>query len=201
MSEAPSFGSDEPYLRQAADSPASLMTPERKTADFAGIFNVPTAVGAVVREFRSCEFSTLARDGTPVTWPTLPFFDHARRRFLITCSIGLAQKAFNVRRDGRVAMLFSNPTGSGLSSPPLVLIQGDAEAPEDLTPPADGYIERAQLVFERQPVGITMIAVMPGPLRKLAEWYGWRIFIYVRPRRIRWWPDGDLDRPCGEVVT
>lgn len=171
-------------------------------SDFATVFGVAPEVGAVVREFRSCEFSTLARDGTPVTWPTLPFFDHAQRRFLITCSIGLAQKAFNVRRDGRVAMLFSNPTGSGLLSPPLVLIQGNAEAPEDLTPPAEGFIERAQLVFERQPVGITMIGVMPGPIRKLADWYGWRIFIHVRPRRVRWWwPDGDHERPYGEAVV
>lgn len=177
------------------------MTTERIATDFASIFNVPTAVGAVVREFRSCEFSTLARDGTPVTWPTLPFFDHAQGRFLITCSIGLAQKAFNIRRDGRVAMLFSNPTGSGLVAPPLVLIQGDAEAPEDLTPVVEGFIERAQLVFERQPVGITMIGVMPGPIRKLADWYSWRIFIHVRPRRIRWWPDGDQQRPYGEVVV
>jgi hypothetical protein len=177
------------------------VTTERIATDFASIFNVPAAVGAVVREFRSCELSTLARDGTPVTWPTLPFFDHAQGRFLITCSIGLAQKAFNIRRDGRVAMLFSNPTGSGLQSPPLVLIQGDAEAPEDLTPVAEGFIERAQLVFERQPVGITMIGVMPGPIRKLADWYSWRIFIHVRPRRIRWWPDGDHQRPYGEVVV
>jgi hypothetical protein len=92
--------------------------------DFASVFDVPAEVGAVVREFRSCEFSTLARDGTPVTWPTVSFFEAEQRRFLITSSIGLAQKALNVRRDPRVAMLFSNPTGSGLVSPPQVLIEG-----------------------------------------------------------------------------
>lgn len=177
------------------------MTTDRVPADFAAIFGVPPAVGAVVREFRSCEFSTLARDGTPVTWPTMPFFEPEHRRFVISSSIGLAQKAFNVRRDGRVAMLFSNATGSGLVSPPLVLIQGTAAAPEDLTPLAEGFVERAQLLFERQPVGITMIGVMPGPIRKLADWYGWRVFIHVRPRRVRWWPDGDLGRPFGEVVV
>ena len=26
---------------------------------------------AVFREFRACEMSTLARDGSPITWPTL----------------------------------------------------------------------------------------------------------------------------------
>jgi len=100
--------------------------------DFSTVFGVPVEVGAVVREFRSCELSTFARDGTPVTWPTMPFFEPDRQRFLITSSVGLAQKALNIRRDGRVAMLFSDPTGSGLVRPPAVLIQGDAESPEEL---------------------------------------------------------------------
>jgi pyridoxamine 5'-phosphate oxidase-like protein len=177
------------------------MTTDRVSADFAAIFGVPPTVGAVVREFRSCEFSTLARDGTPVTWPTMPFFEPEHRRFLITSSVGLAQKLFNVRRDGRVAMLFSNPTGSGLVSPPFVLIQGDAKAPEGLMPPEEFGVERAQLLFERQPVGITMIGILPGPVRKLADWYSWRVFIHVRPRRIRWWADADLDHPYSEVVV
>jgi hypothetical protein len=64
------------------------MTTDRVSADFAEIFGVPPTVGAVVREFRSCEFSTLARDGTPVTWPTMPFFEPEHRRFLITSSSG-----------------------------------------------------------------------------------------------------------------
>jgi hypothetical protein len=61
--------------------------------DFAAVFGVPAEVGAVVREFRSCELSTFARDGTPVTWPTMPFFEPDHRRFLITSFIGLAQEA------------------------------------------------------------------------------------------------------------
>jgi hypothetical protein len=170
-------------------------------ADFATVFGVPAEVGAVVREFRSCELSTLARDGTPVTWPTAPFFEPERRRFFITSSVGLAQKAFNVQRDRRVAMLFSNPTGSGLVRPPVVLIQGDAEVSAELDQPDDERFEpMTRLMFERQPIGITLMGAIPGPLRHLADWYCWRLSIYIRPRRIRWWPEGDLGRACGEVV-
>jgi hypothetical protein len=123
-------------------------------AEFATVFGVPPEVGAVVRDFRSCEFSTLARDGTPVTWPTMPFFEPEQRRFLITSSVGLMQKAVNIRRDPRVAMRFSDPTCSGLVRPPGVLIQGDAEVPEGLAdifdPRFDGM---ARLLFERTAVG------------------------------------------------
>jgi hypothetical protein len=69
---------------------------------------LPCEVEAVFREFRTCEFSTLARDGTPITWPTIPFWEPGRERFRITTSIGLPQKALNARRDRRVSLLFSD---------------------------------------------------------------------------------------------
>lgn len=173
------------------------MTAVAAAADFATMFGVPAEVGAVVREFRSCEFSTIARDGTPVSWPTMPFFEPDRRRFLITSSVGLAQKASNIRRDPRVAMLFSNPTGSGLVRPPSVLIQGDADAPAGIADMFDPRFDSmARLLFERQPVGPTLISILPGPIRRLMDWYCWRVLIYVRPRRIRWRSDagdGEVD--------
>ncbi|HEX8132733.1 MAG TPA: pyridoxamine 5'-phosphate oxidase family protein, partial [Actinomycetes bacterium] len=94
--------------------------------------DLPREVEAVFREFRTCELSTVARDGTPITWPTLPFWQPERTRFTITTSIGLAQKALNVRRDPRVSLLFSDPTASGLSRPVAVLVQGDALAPDEV---------------------------------------------------------------------
>ena len=168
--------------------------------DFSTVFGVPAEVGAVVREFRTCELSTIARDGTPVTWPTAAFFEPERRRLFITSSVGLAQKAANVRRDARVALLFSNGTGSGLVRPPHVLIQGDAEAPPELAQLDERFEWITRVMLERQPVGITLMGVLPGPLRHLADWYGWRVLVYVRPRRIRWWQDGDLSGASGEVA-
>ena len=84
--------------------------------------DLPVQVRAVFEEFRTCEFSTLARDGTPITWPTLPFYQAASGTFLISTSIGLPQKAFNIRRNPTVSMLFSDPTGSSLVDPPAVLV-------------------------------------------------------------------------------
>jgi hypothetical protein len=49
-------------------------------------------------------------------------------------------------------------------------------------------------------VGVTLMGALPGPLRHLVDWYCWRILIYVHPRRIRWWPDGDLRGAFGEAV-
>ena len=51
---------------------------------------------------------------------------------MLTTSIGLPNKAFNARRDGRISLLFSDQTASGLQDPPAVLVQGDAEVPEEI---------------------------------------------------------------------
>src|SRR3954467_12122106 len=100
---------------------------------------LPPEVEAVFRNFRTCEFTTLAKDGTPITWPTLPFYQADQGQFVITTSIGLPHKAFNVRRNGHVSLLFSEPKASGLTNPPAVLVQGDAVAPDNILTTFHGY--------------------------------------------------------------
>ena len=158
---------------------------------------LPPEVEAVFREFRTCEMSTLARDGTPITWPTLPFWRPDEGRFMITTSIGLPQKAFNVRRDPRVSLLFSNPTASGLTDPPVVLVQGDAEAPDAVETSVEGFEDELREVFRRQPASGFYSS---NPLtRYLFDWYYMRVMIHVTPRRILWWPGGDYQRSPHEV--
>src|SRR5437870_5678274 len=93
---------------------------------------VPPEVEAVFRQVRTCEFTTLAKDNTPITWPTVALYQPTRARFVITASIGLPHTAYNLRRTPRIAMLYSDPTGSGLAAPPTVLVQGDAVCPDEI---------------------------------------------------------------------
>src|SRR5687768_10054093 len=114
---------------------------------------LPPEVEAVFLEFRTCEMSTLARDGAPITWPTLPFWYPDEGRFLITTSIGLPHKAFNVRRNPRVSLLFSEPTASDLQNPPAVLVQGDAVSPDEVVTSLQGFEDELRQVLRRQPAG------------------------------------------------
>lgn len=159
--------------------------------------DLPPEVESVFREFRTCEMSTLARDGSPITWPTLPFWYPDEGRFLITTSIGLPHKAFNVRRNPRVSLLFSDSTASGLTDPPVVLVQGDAEAPDVVETSVEGFEGELREVFRRQPASGFYSS---NPLtRYLFDWYYMRLMIHVTPRRILWWPGGDLDLAPLEV--
>ena len=161
------------------------------------VAGLPREVEDVFEEFRTCELSTLARDGTPITWPTLPFWRSDEKRFLITTSIALAQKALNVRRNPRVSLLFSDPTASGLDAPPAVLVQGDAEAPEKIVTSVAGFEEELRRVYRRQPVS-RMYGSNPLT-RRFMDWYFMRLSIYVTPRRILWWSGGDFWREPYEL--
>lgn len=163
--------------------------------------NLPPEIRAVIEEFRTCELTTCAKDGGPITWPTVPFYDPARGIFIVTTSIALAQKALNVRRNPRVALLFSDPTASGLRRPPAVLIQGNAVAPDrvetEISPDVAAGIER---LFRRQPAGTVYSA--NRLTRHIFDWYYMRLRIEVTPVRIRWWPHGDFAaRPIEQELT
>lgn len=160
------------------------------------LYDYPSEIVSVFCEFRTCEFSTLAKDGTPVTWPVVPLFQPDKEQFLIITSIGLPQKAFNVRRNPKVSLLFSDPTGSGLVDPPAVLVQGDAEAPDEIGSVLE-FKTLAQVVAQRQPKGAFFSS---NPLmRRLFDWYYIRLPIYVTARRLLWWDRGDFSREPHEM--
>ena len=94
---------------------------------------LPPEVIAVFHHFRTAEFTNLAKDGTPITWPVTALYDEPSGTFITATSIGLPRRPFNIRRNPRVALLFSEPKASGLTGAPAVLVQGDAQAADDVT--------------------------------------------------------------------
>ncbi|MFJ5551168.1 pyridoxamine 5'-phosphate oxidase family protein [Streptomyces sp. NPDC093225] len=130
--------------------------------------------------YRTCEFVTLGRDGTPLAWPTAV----ARRddgTLLVTTCLAFAQKALNVRRDGRVALLFSDPTGSGLGRAPQVFVSGRAECPDTIMTGPQGAEDYWRRLFERQPHSRSYLT---PPMRPLMSWYYLRLLITVEPEHV-----------------
>ncbi|GLY17171.1 hypothetical protein Kisp01_41860 [Kineosporia sp. NBRC 101677] len=137
-------------------------------------------VSSLVDAYRSCEFATLGPDGTPLAWPTLTL-RQPDGSFVITTTLAFAQKAVNVRRDGRVALLFSDPTGSGRDLPPQVLVSGSALSPESVLVSPEGLEAYWAMVFARQPGNR---AYLRGPMRRLMDWYFVRLRIDVEPTAV-----------------
>lgn len=165
-----------------------------------GLSDLPPDVTAVFREFRTCEFSTIGRDGTPVAWPTSARYLPEQGQFLLTTSIAFSQKAINIRRNPHVALLFSNPTASGLVNPPAVLVQGIAAAPDKITTSVTGLEDYwRDTIFRRQPA--SRLYSSNALMRYLTDWYYMRLVITVRPRIIRWWPSGDFSQPASQIIN
>ncbi|MEU6865527.1 pyridoxamine 5'-phosphate oxidase family protein [Streptomyces sp. NPDC046876] len=139
-----------------------------------------SAPPGVLDAYRTCEFVTLAKDGTPLVWPTAV----AHREdgtLLLTTSLAFAQKALNIRRDGRVALLFSDPTGSGLDHAPQIFVSGRAECPDRVMAGPRGAEEYWRMLFERQPHSRSYLRF---PMRPMMSWYYLRLLITVEPEQV-----------------
>jgi len=160
-------------------------------------WQLPPAVEAVFHNFRTAEFSTIAKDGTPITWPVTVVYEPERGEFLTATSIGLPQKAYNIRRNPKVALLFSEPKASGLNEEPAVLVQGQGLVPEGVTTLA-GIESVWEKIYRFQPPA----KVTSGtPLsRYLMDWYYMRLQIRITPKRICWWAASDFSNPPQDVT-
>jgi Pyridoxamine 5'-phosphate oxidase len=159
---------------------------------------MPSDVVQIVRDYRTCEFTTLS-NGSPQTWPVSPLL-LKDGRFLIATNIGLPQKALNIRRNPKVSLLFSDPTGSGLTAPGAILIQGDATAEDRIVADVSSEPDLAALaetVFARQPAGSSFMISQLG--RRLFPYYGMRLLIHVTARRAYWWPTRDFTGPPQQI--
>ena len=87
----------------------------------------------------------------------------------------------NIRRDGRVALLFSDPTGSGLDHAPQIFVGGRAECPDEIMTGPRGAEDYWRMLFERQPHSKAYVS---PPLRRLMDWYYLRLLITVTPDQI-----------------
>lgn len=152
---------------------------------------LPADVERALREYYTCEFTTINRAGQPLSWPSIYYYDAAAGRIVIAVSIAFPVKAYNARRNPHVSLLYSDPTGAPAGLP-AVLIQGDATVAEVLDYPPD-IIGLFSATLRRQPDAGRFLA--NRFVRNLFSWYlAQRIALRVEPRRIFVWPERDFSR-------
>ncbi len=151
--------------------------------------SLPTDVQAVFDRFITTEFTTVDRRGQPITWPVTPYYTPGARCIDISTGLGSPKKADDARNNPLVALLFSDPTGSGLSDPPAVLVQGSAEVDDnDLKANRDRYMRESA---EKLPATASLHP--PERIRRFLGFYYLRIYVHVRPERVYVWSHGDLN--------
>ncbi|MFL5871272.1 MAG: pyridoxamine 5'-phosphate oxidase family protein [Solirubrobacterales bacterium] len=156
--------------------------------------------GSLPQEVRDCfsrfvttEYTTIDARQQPITWPVTPYYADRGPTIDLTTGIGYPKKADDAARNPRVALLFSDPTGSGLERPAEVLVQGTAQIDdEDFDANSDRYIRESV-----QKLPATKRMHPPKFMRRPLRWYYARIYVKVRPERVFVWPKGD---PTAEPV-
>jgi Pyridoxamine 5'-phosphate oxidase len=151
---------------------------------------LPPDVQQVFHRFITTEFTTVDGRGQPITWPLTPYYRPGDPCIDVTTGLGYPKKAHDARANPKVAMLFSDPTGSGIEGAPQVLVQGTADVDDrDLDANRERY-KREQA--EKLPA--TREQMPPKVFDRFIGWYLTRIYIHVRPERIYVWADGDPAR-------
>jgi hypothetical protein len=150
--------------------------------------SLPADVQAVFDRFITTELTTVDRHGQPITWPVTPYYSLGAPCIDVTTGLGYPKKANDARENPLVSLLFSDPTGSGLTDPPMVLVQGSADVD-------DRDLEANRLRYEaeaREKLPAATALHPPEPIKRFMSWYLTRIYIHVRPERIYVWPGGDM---------
>jgi hypothetical protein len=150
---------------------------------------LPSAVQDVLSGFVTCEFTTIDARGRPITWPVTPFYSPGDTHISVTTGLGYPKKAYEALRNPKVALLFSDPTGSEVARPSMVLVQGIAEVDDhDLEANRERYA--ADMAHKLGRKGTDQ-----GPAGgSRFDWYYTRIYLHVRPERIYMWLGGDCER-------
>jgi hypothetical protein len=150
--------------------------------------SLPAVVQSVFDRFITTELTTIDRLGQPITWPVTPYYTPGGPCIDVTTGLGYPKKANDAKANPLVALLFSDPTGSGVSDAPMVLVQGTADVDDrDLAANTQRYARES---IEKLPE--TAKLMPPDAVKRMLKWYFTRIYIHVRPERIYVWPAGDI---------
>lgn len=147
---------------------------------------LPEPICEVFDRFVTTEYTTIDR-GRPITWPVTPYHHRDEGCVDVTTGLGYPKKAYDARANPKVSLLFSDPTGSGIASAPMVLVQGTADMDDrDLDANRERYWRES---IEKLPATKSMHP--PKFMRGAFGWYYTRLYVHVRPERVYVWPGGD----------
>ena len=152
--------------------------------------SLPEEIQRVFSSFITTEYTTVDRRGQPISWPVTPYYGLGDPCVDVTTGLGYPKKAKDARANPKVALLFSDPTGSGVSEAPQVLVQGIAEVDDtDLDANRERYLRESAIKLPA-----TVKLQPPKALARMFDWYYTRIYVHVRPERIYAWPAGDATK-------
>jgi len=149
--------------------------------------SLPQQARDAFSRFVTTEFTTIGAKRQPITWPVTPYYSDGEPTVDISTGLGYPKKADDAKRNPRVSLLFSDPTGSGMEGAGQVLVQGIADVDDS------NLAANRERYWRESTVKLPATKKMhpPKPMRAMIGWYYTRIYVLVRPERVFVWPGPD----------
>ena len=158
--------------------------------------DLPTEAWQVIDRSITVEYTSLTRAGAPIMVPVTPYLGEDRKTLDVSTGLTYPTKAERARRNPKVSLLYSDPLGTGLDHPPIVLVQGLASVRDaDLQANTDRYVRLAMAKIPAAYKG------QPKFLLRTLDWYFTRIWIHVTPVHVWWWDSETMASEPGQWVA
>ena len=131
-----------------------------------------------------CEFTVVSPTGRPITHPLLPLYDSEDGRLYVTSSVLFSRKLEHIKRNPKVAALFSNREGLQVSPYRIVLVKGKAKIGEEDV--HHGW-EKLLPFWRNKETYIDSLVKMRYALPLFWE----RSVVEIAPLKVYVWPNGE----------
>ncbi|MBW3589751.1 MAG: hypothetical protein KY429_10065 [Actinobacteria bacterium] len=160
-------------------------------------FEIPPVAASIFSKFIAAEYAYFTPKGDPLTWPVTPYWYPRRRVLAIATGLAYPNKADYPKLNPNVSLYFSDPTSSGMDSPPAVLVHAKAIVlDEDIQENTDRYVRELREKFGAAKIGLNPISV------KLLDFYLPRLWVEMTPYRLLIYPSAGGDPEVfGEPIS
>jgi hypothetical protein len=142
-------------------------------------FDIPAEVAKVFEKFVVAEYAYFTPGGEPLCWPVKHYWYPQRGVLAVSTGLAYPNKCTYPKKNPKVALLFSDPTGSHILGAPAVLVQGDATVlDEDMQKNLDRYVRELRERFWSARIGLNPVSV------RFLDFYLPRLWVEITPRRI-----------------
>lgn len=145
---------------------------------------LPSTITEIFENALVCEFTVQSQSGRPITHPLIPLYNSENGKLYLTSSVLFSKKLDHIRKNPKVAALFSNRAALRVTPYRVALVKGDARIIEDDV--HHGWEQLLPLWRKKEPYIDNFVK-----MRYALPLFWERSMIEMTPKKVYHWPTGN----------